>query len=436
MKPCQSWGRYPKAEHSVFSVNWRHQEVPFARFPEKVLPFGLGRSYGDVCLNYGGTLLDTQGLCHLISFDPLTGILNCEAGIPLSEIIDLFLPKGWFPPVVPGTKHVTVGGAIANDIHGKNHHRAGTFGCHVLGFELLRSSGERLFCSPEQNAELFCATIGGLGLTGLILWVRIQLKKTASVWIDTEHLPFMNLNRFFELSRDSDERYEYTVAWVDCVSGEGKAGRGIFIRGNPSFDKTSEIKKTKPAVAFRIPFDAPSFLLNRVTMGLMNEGYFRLQSAKKEKAVMHYEPFFFPLDGLEDWNRLYGRDGFLQYQFVLPDGDEGAIGEVFQKINRSGMGSFLAVLKRFGNVPSPGMLSFPKQGTTLALDFPNGGPKVFELLNALDEIVVRAGGAVYPGKDARMSATHFRKFFPQWEEFRQHIDPKFSSDFWKRVTAT
>jgi len=272
-------------------------------------------------------------------------------------------------------------------------------------------------------------------LTGLILWARIQLKKTAGAWIDCEHIPFVNLNHFFELSRDSDARYEYTVAWVDCVSAEGKAGRGIFIRGNPSAEKTAEIKKIKTASAFRIPADAPPFLMNRWTMGLMNEGYFRLQSAKKEKSTMSYEPFFFPLDSLDDWNRLYGREGFLQYQFVLPDGTESAMARVFQKITDSGLGSFLAVLKRFGNRPSPGLLSFPKQGTTLALDFPNRGAKVFELLNELDAIVAGAGGAVYPAKDARMSAGNFRRFFPQWEAFSQHIDPKFSSDLWKRVTA-
>lgn len=397
------------------------------------MPFGLGRSYGDVCLNDGGTLLDTRGLKHFISFDPRTGILDCEAGLALSELMDVLLPKGWFPPVVPGTKHVTIGGAIANDIHGKNHHRAGTFGCHVLGFELLRSSGERLFCSPEKNTDFFRATIGGLGLTGLILWARIQLKRTSSLWIDSEHLAFMDLNGFFELSRDSDESFEYTVAWVDCVSGGGKAGRGIFIRGNTTEDYVQDIKKRKTAATLRVPFDVPSCLLNSSTMGIMNEGYFRLQSAKKMKSRMHYDSFFFPLDCVEDWNRLYGRAGFIQYQFVLPEGAEKAMAEVFNQITRSGLGSFLAVLKRFGSRPSPGMLSFPKQGITLALDFPNSGRQVFELLRSLDDIVAASGGSVYPAKDARMSAESFRKFFPQWEAFSQYIDPNFSSDFWKRV---
>ena len=434
MKLYQSWGRYPKAEHSVFAVNWRHQEVPFARFPEKVLPFGLGRSYGDVCLNHGGTLLDTQGLRHLISFDPRTGILECEAGLPLSEIIELFLPKGWFPPVVPGTQHVTVGGAIANDIHGKNHHRAGTFGCHVLGFELLRSSGESLFCSREQNEELFRATIGGLGLTGLILWARLSLKKVPGPWMEVEHTPFTNLKGFFEWSDDSDEKYEYTVAWVDCVSGAGKAGRGIFIRGNHSAKPASETKQVKPDFTFRMPVDAPAFLLNRKTIGLMNEVYFKIQSAKKGKTVMGYAPFFFPLDSIQDWNRFYGRAGFLQYQLILPEASEGALGEVFQQITRSGLGSFLAVLKRFGGTVSPGLLSFPKRGTTLALDFAIHGRPVFDLIASLDEIVAAAGGSVYPAKDACMSPENFRRFFPRWEEFSHSVDPKFCSDFWKRIT--
>lgn len=435
MKHYESWGRYPKAEHSVFSVGWRHQEVPFPRFSEGVLPFGLGRSYGDVCLNDQGTLLHTQDLRHLISFDSESGVLECEAGISLQEIIEIFLPKGWFPPVVPGTKFVTVGGAIANDIHGKNHHRAGTFGCHVQGFELLRSSGERIFCSPQKNTELFEATIGGLGLTGLILWARIQLKKMRTPWLDVEHLPFVNLHGFLSLCQDSDSKYEYTVAWLDCVSGNAKAGRGIFIRGNPSDSQKTSMPMGESQGSFKMPVDAPPFLLNRHTMGLMNEAYFRLQSRKKDTVLMGYEPFFFPLDKVHDWNRFYGRAGFLQYQFVLPEGAESVLQEIFDKIVRSGLGSFLAVLKRFGDKVSPGLLSFPMKGLTLALDFPIHGTAVFELLSSLDELVAQAGGAVYPAKDARMSAQNFRLFFPKWEAFSRTIDPKFSSDFWKRVAA-
>ena len=433
MKRYESWGRFPRAAHSVFALNWHSQEIDFPRFTNKVLAFGLGRSYGDVCLNDGGTLLDTEGLRHLIAFDPAEGIVDCEAGITLAELLEIFLPKGWFAPVLPGTRHVTVGGAIANDIHGKNHHRAGTFGCHVLGFELLRSTGERLFCSPDQNAELFRATIGGLGLTGLILWVRLRLKAVSGPWMQVEHLPFSSLKEFFEFSRDSVSRYEYTVAWVDCVSGGGKAGRGVFIRGNHAAGKQAQGEwKSKPAF-LRIPADAPGFLINRCSVRLLNEIYYQLQSAKRGPFTMPYGPFFFPLDSVEDWNRLYGKAGFLQYQVVLPEDGSARLKEFFEKISNSGLGSFLAVLKHFGPKRSPGLMSFPKAGVTLALDFPIRGRKVFDLLNALDEIAAAAGGSVYPGKDARMSPGHFRKFFPQWQEFTKYFDPAFSSDFKKRM---
>lgn len=429
MKTYQSWGRHPKAEQTVYPVNWRHQDISFARFEQKVLPYGLGRSYGDVCLNDQGTLLETEALNHLIHFDPETGVLDCEAGVRLSELLEIFVPRGWFPPVVPGTRHVTVGGALANDIHGKNHHRAGTFGAHVLGFELVRSNGERLFCSPEQNSVLYRATVGGLGLTGLVTWLRIQLKPIPGAWMEVEHVPFLGLEEFCAVSRASDEAYEYTVAWVDCVSG--KAGRGIFIRGNHA-PAAKQKKFRPPPSAFQIPFEVPAFLVNRVTMSAMNEMYFRLKSRRSQVSLSPYPPFFFPLDALENWNRLYGPKGFLQYQCVVPEGNTAALEAILERTRSNGMGSFLAVLKRFGSKPSPGLMSFPIPGLTLALDFPVREP-VFTLLNELDEIVTAAGGRVYPAKDARMSAAHFRKFFPQLEEFQTCLDPAFSSDFKKRM---
>lgn len=429
MKAYQSWGRFPRAEHTVYPVNWRHQEIPFARFEQSVLPFGLGRSYGDVCLNHEGTLLDTEALNHFIHFDPETGVLDCEAGVRLSEMLEVFVPRGWFPPVVPGTRHVTAAGAMANDIHGKNHHRAGTFGAHVLGFELLRSNGERLFCSPEKNNTLYRATLGGMGLTGLVTWLRLQLKRVPGAWMEVEHVPFAGLEEFCAISRSSDEAYEYTVAWIDCVSGRGE--RGIFIRGNHAPAEKQKEFRLQPA-AVRIPCEMPGVLVNPLTVSALNEIYYRAQSRRRQVSLTAYAPFFFPLDALENWNRLYGRKGFLQYQCVIPDDSTAVLEDILGRIRSSGRGSFLAVLKRFGGKASPGLMSFPMPGLTLALDFPVSEP-VFGLLNDLDERVAAAGGRVYPAKDARMSPDHFRKFFPQLEEFRSSLDPAFSSDFKKRM---
>src|ERR1700674_1451603 len=229
MEPVESWGRI-RAEGAVRQLWWRDDPLP--EVAGTVLPFGRGRSYGDSCLDQGGTLLLTRGLSRFISFDPQTGLLACEAGVTLGEILARFAPLGFFPPVVPGTKHVTVGGAIANDIHGKNHHRAGTFGAHVTRLELLRSDGSRLLCSPAEHPELFAATVGGLGLTGLVTWAELRLKRIPSAWIRWETVPFENVDAFFELSARSDATHEYTVAWIDCLALGERLGRGLFYRGN------------------------------------------------------------------------------------------------------------------------------------------------------------------------------------------------------------
>jgi FAD/FMN-containing dehydrogenase len=433
MRVYRSWGRYPRATHTgVLPVLWRGDPPPLDRLDQSVLPFGCGRSYGDSCLNDGGLLLDTAGLDRLIAFDPVAGLLRCEAGVTLADILALTVPKGWFLPVVPGTRWVSVGGAIANDIHGKNHHRAGTFGAHVVRLELLRSSGERLICSPEENCELFRATIGGLGLTGLILWAEIRLKPIPGAGIALEQIRFGSLDEFFELTK-SDQEYEYTVAWVDCLAQGRRLGRGIFMRGDhtgwpaPAPSPLAEAR-------LRIPCDAPSGLLNRVTIRAFNELYYRRQIRGRTRSVVPYVPFFFPLDAVGDWSRLYGPDGFLQYQCVVPDQPGGpAIREIFERMAGSAEAPALAVFKRFGDVPSPGLLSFPRPGLTLAVDLAFRGQRTLALLEELDRVVRDAGGAVYPAKDARMSPESFRRFFPQWERFAVHIDPKFSSSFWRRV---
>jgi FAD/FMN-containing dehydrogenase len=430
-----SWGRYPRVEHAgIQPVFWRDDPPDLDQGGPPVLPYGYGRSYGDSCLNEGGVLLDASHLNRFIAFDEAQGIMRCEAGVSLAEVLDIIVPRGWFIPVSPGTKFVSVGGAIANDVHGKNHHRAGTFGCHVTQFELLRSNGERLICSPRENAELFGATIGGLGLTGLILWAEFRLKPIVSPLIAMQRVQFASLEEFNALSAEADQRYEYTVSWVDILVGGSALCRGLFMGGN--FDATpSKLTTHSKKIPLFVPFDLPTFTLNPLTVKAFNELYYHAQFVKRVEKVVHYEPFFYPLDAIHHWNRLYGRRGFLQYQFVVPfEHGYDAMRDILARIRRSGEGSFLTVLKQFGNIQSPGMLSFPRPGLTLALDFAFGGQKTLHLLDDLDSIVRASGGAVYPAKDARMSGENFRAFFPRWQEFEQYVDPHFSSSFWRRVS--
>jgi FAD/FMN-containing dehydrogenase len=430
-----SWGRYPRVKQEVHEFHWRSDTLPKLTNHDKLLPYGMGRSYGDVCLNEGGTILSTNSMARFINFDLENGLIRCDAGVCLKDLLEFIVPHGWFVQVTPGTKYVTLGGMIANDVHGKNHHRVGTFGCHVSCFELLRSNGRRLICSPNQNSDLFAATIGGLGLTGLITWAEIKLKKIDGPYIDTESIRFDNLTEFFELSRDSDNAWEYTVAWVDSLAKGNHLGRGLFMRGNHSTtagpDKLSPIKQK-----LTIPFDAPRYLLNKYSIKFFNNAYYRKQLSKTIHKPQYFDKYFYPLDGIGQWNRLYGKKGLLQYQCVVPPHNgQDVVSEVLKQCRDKGQGSFLSVLKVFGEIASPGLLSFPREGVTLALDFSNHGTKTFLLLDTLDKIVTEAGGAVYPAKDARMASASFKAYYPNWNEFEKHIDPHFSSSFWRRVTG-
>lgn len=428
----QSWGRYPQANQAIISLTDRHASLP--ALSGSALPHGNGRSYGDSCLNDGGTLLHARHMDRFIHFDPQTGVLECEAGVLFSEILDLVVPQGWFLPVTPGTKFVTVGGAIANDVHGKNHHKAGTFGRHVLEFELLRSDGSRRTCSPTQHAEWFAATIGGLGLTGLVTRATIQLRRVAGPWMSCEVHRFDDLQGFFRLSQDSDRDYEYTVAWIDCASHGKALGRGIFTRANHA-PSTPDSRPNAPSRRLRVPLAPPTSLINPLSLRAFNTLYYHKQRASISHVTTHYEPHFYPLDSISDWNRIYGPRGFMQYQCVVPSSASlDCMETLLRTIAASGEGSFLAVLKQFGDIASPGMLSFPRHGATLALDFPNRGSRTLTLLDRLDDIVAAINGAVYPAKDARMSAQHFKQYFPTWETFSHYIDPTFSSSFWRRVT--
>jgi FAD/FMN-containing dehydrogenase len=434
MKNYGSWGRYPKATPvAVYHTHWTDEPLPSSSY--SLLPYGNGRSYGDSCLNDGGVLLDMRGLDRMLGFDRSTGILHCESGVLLADILSLVVPMGYFLPVTPGTRFVTVGGAIANDVHGKNHHRRGTFGQHVLRLALRRSDRGVVLCSPTENAELFNATIGGLGLTGVILWAEIRLLSITNPGVDSETIRFANLDAFFDLSKESDRDYEYTVAWIDCLARGKSLGRGLFMRGNHAPPQERLPHPRRRTRTF--PVDPPFPLVNAWSLRAFNSIYYRKQMALMHRNITHYEPFFYPLDGILHWNRLYGQRGFLQYQCVVPpESAKESIRSLLEAIAAARGGSFLAVLKVFGNRSSPGLLSFPRPGTTLALDFPNQGRRTLDLLNQLDTIVASAGGAVYPAKDARMSGEHFRQYFPRWEEFQHHIDPRFSSSFWRRVIGS
>ena len=431
MAAYTSWGNIPRVTQESYVLPHRHISLPVTEH-KSLLPYGKGRSYGDVCLNAENIILPTRYLDKYISFNPETGVLRCEAGVCLHDLLALMVPRGYFVPVTPGTKYVTVGGMIANDVHGKNHHRAGTFGCYVVQFELLRSNGERLLCSPTQNTDYFAATIGGLGLTGLITWAEIQLKPIGSDYISAETIPFTNLSRFMDLTADSDTDWEYTVSWIDSFATKEHTGKGIFFRGNHA-DSLSAGQASAPRRSHRVPFFFPAWVLNSTVLKLFNRLYFATHKTSHDSVSQ--DQFFYPLDSLGSWNRIYGKRGFYQYQCVVPpENAEANIKALLQICARANAGSFLSVLKKFGDVASPGMLSFPRPGYTLALDFPNHGKNTRKMLDALDDVVRGAGGAVYPAKDARMSAASFQQYFPRWQEFSAFIDPAFSSSFWRRVT--
>jgi len=427
----ESWGRYPRAAHTVLAMSDRDAALP--RFDGLALPHGNGRSYGDSCLNPGGTLLHARALDRFIDFDAEAGRLRCEAGTTLREILDLIVPRGWFLPVVPGTAFATVGGAIANDVHGKNHHHAGSFGHHVLRFALRRSDGATIECAPDRHQDMFEATVGGLGLTGMIVWAELGLRRIAGPWMRAEAQRFGGLDEFFELSAASANAWEYTVAWIDCLARGARAGRGVFYRANHC-DRAASPSDPQPPRAWTVPLAPPVSLINALSLRAFNTLYYRRAPRRPRMDTPHFAPFFFPLDRIQRWNLIYGRAGFLQHQCVLPpETARDALPEILGEIARAGMGSFLAVLKEFGARPSVGLLSFARPGTTLALDFPNTGPDVFALLDRLDRIVAAASGALYPAKDARMSSAMFRASFPRLDAFLPHIDPRFSSGLWRRV---
>jgi FAD/FMN-containing dehydrogenase len=441
--PLSGWGRYPVETCRVFRPEKRSAIAEILSDGSSVsyIARGLGRSYGDAALNRDGGVVSMVRLNRFLSFDSETGVLDCEAGISFEEIIRTFLPRGYFLPVTPGTKFVTLGGAIASDVHGKNHHRVGTISRFILGLRLLTSGGEILTCSPEENADVFWATVGGIGLTGLILSARIRLQpvETSYVLVDYKKVP--NVEEALVAMDASDHLYEYSVAWIDCLATGSALGRSVLMRGNPARRDDLPSRLDPPLSIPRgrrwaVPLDFPSWVLNGVTVRAFNAAFYNKHTDRSGHPV-DYDSYFYPLDSIRKWNRMYGRRGFVQYQVVIPHSSSRAgLIDLLERFSASGRVSFLAVLKRFGS-QNRAPLSFPLDGYTLSLDLPVqeglGG-----FLRQMDHVVLRYGGRLYLAKDAVMTAESFAAMYPDLEKFlrtREQLDPehRLSSSLARRV---
>jgi decaprenylphospho-beta-D-ribofuranose 2-oxidase len=427
------WGNFPAEECDVYRPDFVDELAEIVtRAPQLgLIARGLGRSYGDAALNRGGAVVSSERLDRMLGFDPETGVLTCEAAVSLAEIIDHLLPRGFFLPVTPGTKHITVAGAIAADVHGKNHHRSGSTADFLLDFHLLTSTGEILRCSRDENAEVFWATVGGMGLTGVILEARLRLARVENAYLAVDYERAPNLDAVLERFLESDDDYAYTVAWIDCLARGPALGRSVLMRANPAPMELLPRRARRAPLAMPrhprpgVPFDLPGFVLNPWSMRLFNAGIYRVH--RDGPAITDYDTYSYVLDSVGHWNRIYGRRGVLQYQCLLPpeESREGLI-EILEALSSQRRPSFLAVLKRFG-AASGGLLSFPRPGTTLALDLPNTGGDLLRALDQLDEVVLRRGGSVYLAKDARLGAENFAAMYPQLGRFREvkaKVDPE------------
>lgn len=409
-----NWGLYPVIDAEMKSGETLREVKNFLMENKEVIARGNGRSYGDAALS--DAIFSTKRLNKFISFDRIEGVLECESGVLLSDILEISVPQGYFLNVTPGTKFISVGGAIASDVHGKNHHAEGCFSEYVISFQLMKANGEVIQCSRQENEEVFWATIGGMGLTGIILSAKIKLKNIESSYIRQESIKAENLDEIFQLF-DESEDWTYTVAWIDCLQKGKNIGRSILMRGEHALrdelpaSLKKEPLKVKKKNALSVPFYFPSFVLNSLSIKVFNWLYYRKQSKKEVKNFVHYEPFFYPLDVIHQWNKIYGKKGFIQYQMVIPKerGKEG-MKKILETIAKSGNGSFLAVLKLFGKNNPQAYNSFPIEGYTLALDFKVNN-KLPKLVSDLDKVVEEFGGRIYLTKDAmsRPNLTNYLK---------------------------
>ncbi|HTK91576.1 MAG TPA: FAD-binding oxidoreductase [Verrucomicrobiae bacterium] len=397
-----------------------------------VLPRGLGRAYGDAAVpaREDALVLATTRADRILDWDPVAGRLTAEAGLSLAEILRLFLPRGWFPPVTPGTKFVTLGGCVACDVHGKNHHCDGSFGSFVERLSLLTADGKEIVCGPDVDRELFLATVGGMGLTGLITEVTLRLRPVETGWIAMETEGVADLESMLAALEASREAWPYTVGWIDCLAAGVGLGRGVLMRGRHATRAEVPSGDPRPRRALRVPMDAPEWLLSPPAMRAFNGLYYWLKAGRRRGAagpsVVSYEAFFYPLDMITDWNRLYGRRGFLQFQCVVPRAAGlAAMRELLERIARAGAASFLAVIKDCGPA-GPAPLSFPIEGVTLGLDLPYRGPETVDLVHALNAVVIAAGGRIYLAKDAVTRAEDFARMMPrlaEWRAVRDRWDP-------------
>jgi FAD/FMN-containing dehydrogenase len=420
------WGNYPRAQVHLAQARGDAEIKAAVTANNHLIARGNGRSYGDCALNPLATLSMLRR-DRLIDFNTQTGLLTCEAGILLSDMLSLFVPRGWFIPVTPGTQFVTVGGMIAADVHGKNHHHAGSFSQHVVQLNLMHADGEIIACSPTQNADKFWATCGGMGLTGIIMSAVIRLLPIETAYIQQTVKRTANLAETMQAFTDAAAT-SYSVAWIDCLATGDALGRSLLYFGEHA--KRADMPPNQPSLkiaarkTLSVPCYAPGFLLNRFSAAAFNHLYYAC--AKTGDSLVDLDRFFYPLDRIQHWNRLYGRKGLLQYQCVLPlHASAVGIAALLERIRSAGLGAFLAVLKLLGD-EGKGPLSFPMRGYTLALDFP-ATEAVFALLRELDTIVAAHGGRVYLAKDARMDAAMLRQGYPRLDVFLQHRVQKFTS---------
>ncbi len=421
------WGGHPRLPVRL----WRPQnteQLTQSAILENLIARGEGRSYGDQSINNNGNVIQMAGLNRLIAFDAESGLLQCEAGLTLADIQQHYIPRGWLLPVTPGTRYVQVGGAIAADVHGKNHHRAGAFSNWVEELTLLLPDGRQMICNRRENTELFQATSGGMGLTGIIVSATLRLKKIRTSRVHQQQRRAGSLSEMLELLTEADKTSEYSVAWLDGAASGIKLGRGVVFSGNDALpEELSTLQRTEPLrlklpAQWGIPWQLPSRTLSRSVIQSFNKLYW--QTHGDQEQILDLYHFFYPLDSVSNWNRVYGRAGFTQYQFVLPqESSEAGVAEILEKVTGYG-GSSLAVLKRMG--AGNGMLSFPIPGITVALDFPLR-PGLFDMLDELDEIVIKNGGRIYLAKDMRLKPERLREMYhdlPRWLEIRREFDPE------------
>lgn len=433
------WGNYPKRT----SLLIRPEKIAQVKAIDDVtIPRGMGRSYGDAALNEGRHVTLMERLNRFIHFDSNTGLLHAEAGCTLEEILNVFVPKGWFLPVTPGTKYTTLGGCVAADVHGKNHHKNGTLSSYIHELTLVLADGSFKKCSKTQEPELFWATVGGMGLTGIITEAVIELIPIETAYVSVTHYDAPNLETTIDLLTNNEIDDHYSVAWIDCIASGSELGRSVVMMGHHAL--CEELPKNiehplsvKQKKKISLPVNFPSWALNAYSVKLFNNLYYSTQKGKGT-FTSDYDSYFYPLDAIDNWNRMYGKNGFVQYQFVVPHQNaDRSLKQILEKLSDSKRGSFLAVLKRFGK-ENPGYLSFPFEGFTLALDLPVRDEQLFPFLTEMDDLILEYGGRVYLAKDARLAPETFRKMYPRYENWRaikQHVDPqfKFQSDLSRRL---